>query len=114
MLYVQRDQEGHIVAINSHATAECYEALDANHDDIKAILEGNKSSKPGEHTSQLRESDLDFIRVVEDLINLLISKNVICFTDLPEEAQRKINHRRNIRAALNRELDLLDDEDFLI
>ncbi len=35
-------------------------------------------------------SDMGIIRLLEDLIDLLIQKNIIFFTELPEQAQERI------------------------
>ena len=41
--------------------------------------------------------DADFVRVIEDVIDALIVKNVINITDLPGEAQIKLMNRRSFR-----------------
>jgi hypothetical protein len=41
--------------------------------------------------------DADFVRVLEDIIDLLIVKNVITITELPAEAQAKLMARRHFR-----------------
>ena len=45
----------------------------------------------------LELSDVGIIRILEDLIDLLIRKNVILFTELPLEAQAKISERKKVR-----------------
>ena len=45
----------------------------------------------------LSQSDNDMIRVIEDLIDVLIDKNVIVIDDLPVEAKDKINNRKSLR-----------------
>lgn len=55
-------------------------------------------------------SDAEFVRVLEDLIDTLIAKGTLRLTDLPIEAQRKINQRKHNRARLTENLDLLDDD----
>lgn len=45
----------------------------------------------------LDSSDEDLIRVIEDVVEVLIEKNLIMFTDLPEAAQLKLNSRSRIR-----------------
>ena len=49
---------------------------------------------------QLQQSDLDMIRVLDDLINVLISKGVLRITDLPEAAQAKLVGRSKARDSL--------------
>jgi hypothetical protein len=64
----------------------------------------------------LRQSDADIARVLEDLIDVLINRGAIQFTDLPEAAQNKLTKRRLTRANLSNNLPLLPedgDEGFL-
>ena len=46
------------------------------------------------------KSDLEFVRVLEDLIATLIEKRVILLTDLPVAAQRKLSDRLDLRSQL--------------
>jgi hypothetical protein len=58
----------------------------------------------------LSESDTAIARVLEDLIDILITRGVIQFTDLPEAAQGKLLNRRQTRAMLKDPLQLLPGE----
>ena len=58
-------------------------------------------------TNALSQSDASLVRVLEDLIDVLINRGVIQFTDLPEEAQAKLLERRETRANLSKRLQLL-------
>jgi len=58
----------------------------------------------------LSETDTGLARVLEDLIDVLITRGHIQFTDLPEAAQAKLLERRQTRASLSHRLDLLPDE----
>jgi hypothetical protein len=51
----------------------------------------------------MQTSDIDFIRVLEDLIDLMIAKNIISFTDFPAGAQKKLLARRGYRAQIRGE-----------
>jgi len=44
-----------------------------------------------------RQSDQDFIRVLEDVVYLLVDKKTIKLTDLPQSAQDKIKARKDKR-----------------
>jgi hypothetical protein len=44
-----------------------------------------------------RESDIHLARVLEDLIALLVARNTIRFTDLPQAAQKRLNERQSMR-----------------
>jgi len=54
---------------------------------------------PDEHFAAL---DADFVRVIEDVIDTLILKNIINITDLPAEAQTKLFSRKSFRDRVNR------------
>ena len=61
------------------------------------------------NNSALDDSDLEFIRVLEDLLDVLMDKRVFLFTELPEEAQAKLLNRQALRAKRRGALNLLED-----
>ena len=66
--------------------------------------------------SVLSQTDTSLVRVLEDLIDVLITRGVIQFTDLPEAAKAKLLERRETRASLDNRLQLLptDPSDDLV
>ena len=62
----------------------------------------------------LARMDVEFVRVLEDLIDALVAKGVINLTDLPPQALEKLNQRRRARRRLRGALDLIQDEDDVI
>jgi hypothetical protein len=60
---------------------------------------------------EFSQLDAEFVRVLEDLIDALISNGTLRLTDLPVQAQRKLTERKQQRARLSEELDLLPDDD---
>ncbi len=66
----------------------------------------NQSATP----NPLSETDTGMARVLEDLIDVLITRGHIQFTDLPDAAQAKLLERRQTRANLTHRLNLLPDE----
>lgn len=68
------------------------------------------SSGDEETRRSLSESDAGLARVTEDLIDILITRGVIQFTDFPPGAQAKLLQRRQTRATLSQRLRLLDDD----
>lgn len=46
---------------------------------------------------QFASLDASFLRVLEDVIDALIRRNVLCITDLPMEAQLKLFGRKHFR-----------------
>lgn len=61
--------------------------------------------------AMLQKSDLEMVRVLDDLIYLLIRKGVIAITDLPPKAQVKLMNRANARQELGGLEQLLDGDD---
>ena len=49
---------------------------------------------------ELEGSDAQIARVTEDLVSILIAKNLILFTDLPEAVQQKLLYREKLREKL--------------
>ena len=106
-MYVKRDEKGEIIAVSSEALRDFEVIAD---DDTQLIL---FSEKLRNHSSMdFLNSDLEMSRVLEDVIDLLIDRQIIRFTDLPPEAQRKLNNRHHLRVR-NNNLGLLDDDDGL-
>lgn len=66
---------------------------------------------PIDPSKSLAESDASVARVTEDLIDILITRGVIQFTDFPPAAQAKLLQRRHTRETLSNRLKLLDDGD---
>ncbi|MEI7917189.1 MAG: hypothetical protein WCH41_05205 [Methylophilaceae bacterium] len=92
MTYVRRDQEGHIVAISLNESDECHELIDTESQELKlAILKFSNTN------TELLNSDLAMIRVIEDLIDILISKSLISVNDLPQSVQLKLLARKSYR-----------------
>jgi hypothetical protein len=86
------------------------EFLPDDHPDVRAFL-GAGAPAPGEGFASL---DADFIRVIEDVIDTLISKNVINITDLPLEAQTKLFGRKGYRERAGKDaLKLFGDDEAL-
>jgi hypothetical protein len=81
-LYVTRDADGQIAHVTSDPQAEGAEPARLEDTDVQRYLAG---------------LDLDLVRVLEDVIDLLVSKGVFHFTDLPEAAQQKLLHRKSVR-----------------
>jgi len=62
---------------------------------------GGAANGAADALERLAGSDQGMVRVLEDLIETLIGKNLIRFTDLPEAAQAKLLERRTLRRSVN-------------
>lgn len=105
MPYVRRDRAGDIVAMSETGEGGCDEQLLPNDVELQRFLARFEPSRDA-----LAGTDQSFIRVLEDLIELLIVRGVIRFTDLPDAAQVKMMQRQQLREALRPHVDLLDHE----
>ena len=92
MPYVKRDTEGNIQAISLVQSKECSEAIDNNHE-VKRLISVMLSKADADAI----KSDLEMIRVVEDLIDTLVAKSVISLNDLPQPVQLKLLKRKSLR-----------------
>lgn len=61
----------------------------------------------------LRDLDIDLVRVLEDVVDLLVARGVFRFTDLPQSAQEKLLFRKNLRSQWQAVPDPLAEEDRL-
>lgn len=111
MPFVERDPSGEIVAVAAVATATATEWLDAADPAVVAFTRRvvAPAPAPNEALAALVSSDLGLVRVLEDLIDTLLAKDVIRFTDLPIPAQNRLLQRRSLRESLSA-VSLLDDD----
>ena len=105
MFYVQRNAQGALSRVNATAFAEANETLPVDHPEILAWLDTEK------RLQQLRQSDMDMIRVLDDLIQVLTQKGVIRVTDLPAAAQAKLMDRSQAREALDGLNNLITEDE---
>lgn len=87
MPYVQRDASGAIVSLHRQANETAPDFLPDEHPDVQAFVGRDAFAR----------LDADFVRVLEDVIDTLIRKNVVNITDLPAEAQVKLFSRKSFR-----------------
>ncbi len=108
MFYVQRDAHGQLIRVEAAAYADATETLPADHHEIQAWY-ANEVMETS--LKQLKQSDLEMIRVLDDLIQVLTSKGVIRLTDLPAAAQAKLMDRTQAREALGGLSHLINEDE---
>ena len=107
MFYVQRNAQGALSHVNTAPFAEANETLPADHPEILAW----QDTVVEKRLQQLRQSDMDMIRVLDDLIQVLTQKGVIRVTDLPAAAQAKLMDRSQAREALDGLNNLITEDE---
>lgn len=99
MPYIERDANNQIVAIYkanpNKESVHRLEEMDATMHEVLSFL--LPETWAVDTAKFLQQTDLSMVRVVEDLVTVLIDKNVLAFTDLPEAAVTKILLRRRLR-----------------
>lgn len=104
MPYVRRDTQGSITAIVRDDTG-AGEALNLGDPQLRTFLGADPRL-----LSDFERLDVDFVRVLEDLIDALTARHLINITDLPESAQAKLMARRSFRERHSEHaLQLFDD-----
>lgn len=97
MLYVQRDEKGKVIGLTMSASDETAEEASLTDPEVAGFLS---------------DSDFGLIRVIEDLIDVLVDKNIMNITDLPESAQLKLLYRKDTRSLLEgRKSCILTEDD---
>lgn len=117
MPYAVRDAQGRIISLHRHDPG-VGEPLPAEHPDVQAFL---GLAAPGDASAAAERApddsfnrlDADFIRVLEDVIDALVSRNLIAITDLPDIAQTKLFARKSFRDRRPKDaLDLFRPDDY--
>lgn len=112
MAYIQRDTAGKITAIFDAQQTDEQEYIATNDPELRDFIAQINDS--AEAKNVLAASDSDLIRVLEDLIDTLIDKKAILFTDLPLAAREKLANRGKVREHLTSLDNLVDDNEGLL
>lgn len=104
MPFVHKDANGKILAVYTEPV-DGAEELSPNDPALKEFIQANIPSTDAGADDDWAQSDLGLVRVIEDLIEVLIDKKLIMFTDFPEGAQKRLLDRRGLR----KEFDLVED-----
>ena len=105
MLFVLRDSDGSILSVHRDPVPGAL-VLEKNHPEVLAFL----SQGQGVEKQSFAGLDADLVRVLEDLIDVLIERNILRVTDLPAEAQQKLFDRKTFRNRMVHSLRLFGSE----
>ncbi|MCL2590421.1 MAG: hypothetical protein FWD67_05960 [Betaproteobacteria bacterium] len=113
IIYAKKNIDGRIVALSRDPGDRADPAWGILPNDAPEVQDfiGELANQEGTG-GFLRDSDLSFVRVLEDVIDLLVERSVIRFTDLPLPAQTKLLQRRD-RRRQQHGLQLLGGEDLI-
>ncbi len=118
MPFVKRDAHRQVTALFREQAPEAPEYLPLAHPDIQAFLSSTGVTSPDNNTGTGNEfrpdmlrSDLEMIRVYEDLIDILIGKHIVVLTDFPAAAQEKLMRRKRLRSSFSNLTEALSAEE---
>jgi hypothetical protein len=98
-VFIRRDNAGQVTGLLAEASGEQPEIASVTDPDVQQFL---------------RQLDLDLVRVLEDVIDLLVAKGIFRFTDLPAAAQEKLLFRKTVRSQWQAVRSPLSAEDDLL
>lgn len=104
MPYVLKDTTGRITAVSMEPVEQAgWQVIDPQSREYLDFLEQAIAVQ-----DKFRQSDIQLARVLEDLIELLIEREIIRFTDFPDPAQKRLLERQSLRREVGG-LRLIDD-----
>lgn len=109
MPYVIKNSTGKIVALYESQQEVNAEWLEEGSEAVQNFK--HEMSVHAHAKSEMALSDLDLIRVIEDLTELLIKKQVIAYTELPIFAQQKLGTRQKMRNDMVSLKSLINESD---
>ena len=111
MFYAERDQDGTIIAIRREAGGDLVDTEPISEQELEEFL----ASEFGKNSYELllRAADQKMIRVLDDLIEVLVNRNIIMLTDLPDEAREKLGSRQKVRRRMHENGNELTVKDIL-
>lgn len=110
MPYVLRDDDGQVVALSEVPLEDDPEYLDPGDPEVLAFFARASGNETAIQADEFVASDLAFIRVIEDVVEVLIRKGVLTLSDLPGPAQDKMMARRALRHWLSGVAGVVDDD----
>lgn len=108
MVYARRNSDGRIIALYNTPNEDAGEAVSVNSEEVMEFLLHDEMSDE-KSREILSRMDLEMVRITEDIIELLIDKGLIMFTDLPQAAQQKLLSKKRLRQHLHGGNPLLVD-----
>jgi len=118
MPYLERNSSGAVVALTSEPSGPEAEFVAPDHPDVLLFLaagpgrpDSSSRSADGNANIDLLATDLSMIRVIEDVIDILITKNIIMFSELPLPVQEKLLRKKGQREKLFGVGDVIGNSD---
>ncbi len=101
MPYILRDANGKVNRASAKSLIGA-EMVPYDHPDLVAFLreKGQDPKTVDEALGELRKTDAEMMRAVEDVIMALLKKNILKMTDLPKPVQDRMSLRVKLRVII--------------
>jgi hypothetical protein len=107
--YAIRNPSGKIINLQTSRSNHEQEWIDDDNPEVLAFLNTKNQNKQVKQALSI--SDNEMMRVVDDLIDLLIEKQVFVYTELPPAVQDKLHSRKQLRQNMRSLSDLVAEDD---
>lgn len=107
MVYVKRDDDNQIVGIFVENIESDLEEVAEDDVELQAFM----AQCAFDPEKNFLKSDLELIRVIEDVIQILMEKDIIHITDFPIAVIQKLVDRKKIRKNFDELSDILEKDD---
>lgn len=99
MRHVVRNAQGQVQSVHLQPVPGS-EPLPGDHPEVRAFVAGEEDGAEvgTEGRASFESLDAGLVRVLEDLIDALLARNILRITDLPIEAQQKLFERKSFRS----------------
>lgn len=109
MPYVVRNVAGAIIELRDVPPGGDAQWLEITDPEVINFIQLVKP--PEQVNSKLSSTDYEMVRIIEDLVDLLIAKQVFIFTELPEAVQEKLSARKHLRKDMQSLNNLIGGDD---
>jgi hypothetical protein len=92
MRHVVRNAQGQVQSVHLEPVPGS-EPLPREHPEVRAFVSGTDEG------ASFESLDAGLVRVLEDLVDALLARNILRITDLPIEAQQKLFERKSFRSS---------------
>lgn len=109
MPYITRNNKGEIAEIHNSPDNEEASWIDPSNPEILGFIKRIETTEKARQA--LTGTDYEMMRVVEDLIDMLMERQIFLFTELPEPVQAKLNARKQLRKDMSSLDNLINEDD---
>jgi hypothetical protein len=111
MLYVKKDDQGHITEIE-FAPEDGFEEISITDQEVSRFI--SKSDNSQEIIYELlNRLDLKMIRSIEDVVQVMIDKDLMLITDLPEPVQNIMLFKKRLRHLNQNNSPIFEEDDMI-